>query len=299
MARAPLDPDEFLKHTRKDRAISIRISRNTLLAFVFSLVFHGLLLWLVVPKIEGEPLPKATPIQVSLAPLPQPVVAEPVPPTPEPPAPEMVKPPPKVMAKQPTVKPSKPRQQDFSVPEVMTQTQPSPQAVPAPSTAPSPPQEDAPVDMMALVNRNRNRRNSFESEAARENAAAVAREQGPSEDEKRNQRILENLKVGTNGIFEIKRLETRSASFSFKGWTDNASNAKLQYFEVEAKSGQDIRLLVIQRIIALIREHYQGDFTWDSHRLGRSLTLSARPEDNAGLEDVLMQEFFGANYKTQ
>lgn len=300
MATTPLHPDEFLKHTRKDRAISIRISRNTLLAFIFSLVFHGLLLWLVVPKIEGEPLPRATPIQVNLAPLPQPVVAEPVPPAPQPLEPEVVKPPPKVMAKKPTVKPSKPRQQDFSLPEVMTQTQPSPQAVPTPSPTPTAPaQDDAPVDMMALVNRNRNRRDSFESQAARENAAAIAREQGPSEDEKRTQRIMENLKVGTNGIFEIKRLESRGASFSFKGWTDNASNAKLQYFEVEAKSGQDIRLLVIRRMIALIREHYQGDFTWDSHRLGRSLTLSARPEDNAGLEDVLMQEFFGANYKTQ
>lgn len=295
MAATPLHPDEFLKHTRKDRAISIRISRNTLLAFVFSLVFHGLLLWLVVPKTEGEPLPKATQIQVNLAPLPQPVVPEIMPPAPELPKPEAVKPPPKVMAKKPAVKPSQPRQQDFSVPEVMTQSQPSPQAVPTPITPPA--QEDAPVDMMALVNRNRNRRNTFEDEAARQNAAAIAREQGPSEDEKRNQRIMENLKVGTNGIFEIKRLESRNASFSFKGWTDNASNAKMRFFEVEAKSGQDIRLLVIQRMIALIREHYQGDFTWDSHRLGRSLTLSARPEDNAGLEDVLMQEFFGPNYK--
>jgi hypothetical protein len=50
-------------------------------------------------------------------------------------------------------------------------------------------------------------------------------------------------------------------------------------------------------MIALIREHYQGDFTWESHRLGRSVTQSARLEDNAGLEDFLMMEFFGSNYR--
>jgi hypothetical protein len=31
---------------------------------------------------------------------------------------------------------------------------------------------------------------------------------------------------------------------------------------------------------------------WISQRLRRDVTLSARPADNAGLEDFLMQEFF-------
>lgn len=106
-----------------------------------------------------------------------------------------------------------------------------------------------------------------------------------------------NLKSGTNGIFEITSKSARRATFAFKGWTNDYSNAKLQYFEVEASTGQDIRLLIIRRMIALIREHYQGDFTWESHRLGRSVTQSARLEDNAGLEDFLMMEFFGTNYR--
>ena len=108
---------------------------------------------------------------------------------------------------------------------------------------------------------------------------------------------MENLKVGTNGIFEVKRIEVNSASFSFKGWTDNYNNARMQYFQVEARSGQDIRLVMIRRMIDLIREHYQGDFDWDSHRLGRTVVKSARIEDSAELEDFLMQEFFGTNYK--
>jgi hypothetical protein len=73
----------------------------------------------------------------------------------------------------------------------------------------------------------------------------------------------------------------------------------MQYFDIPAKAGQDTRLLMVKRMISLIREHYQGDFTWESRRLARSVTLSAKLEDNAGLEDFLMTEFFGPNYKSQ
>ena len=38
---------------------------------------------------------------------------------------------------------------------------------------------------------------------------------------------------------------------------------------------------------------YSGDFRWESHRLGRIVILSARPEDSEGLEDFLIREFFG------
>ena len=47
-------------------------------------------------------------------------------------------------------------------------------------------------------------------------------------------------------------------------------------------------------MIAIIREREPGDFVWVSHRLGRNVNLSARPGDQAGLEDFLMQEFFGS-----
>ena len=114
-----------------------------------------------------------------------------------------------------------------------------------------------------------------------------------------NIKLKKNLKSGTNGIFEITSLSSRNATFAFRGWTSDYSNARLQFFEVEAKSGQDIRLQLVRRMIALIREHYQEDFTWDSHRRGRAVTLSARMQDNAGLEDFLMTEFFGPHYQSQ
>lgn len=279
--------DTFLQSPRGDKLIRLHVSRNTLIAFVVSIVLHLLALLFLVPKIDLNPSPQATTMEVSLAPKPTAPEVKPEPETvPEPipsPAPEVKK---KIITKKPT---SKPKASDFSVPKV-------------PITSPIKPQPqtstDAPADMMAMVNQKRAQREEQESDAARQNAAAAAAARGPSAEEKRDANIKHNFQSGTNGVFEITRLESRSASFTFLGWTSNLSNARREFFEVEASSGQDVRLMMIRRMISLIRQHYQGDFDWESHRLGRTVVKSARVEDSAELEGFLMQEFFGQNYKT-
>jgi hypothetical protein len=265
--------------------LRVQVERNTLLAIVFSLLVHGLILFLALPQLDldSAAMPPTT-IQVSLAPPPAEVPPPPV---------ELPKPPkkpkpisrPKVMTQKPSSQPS-----DFNLPEAA----PSP----APS-APVTPAKDQPVDMMAYVNAKRQQRLAMENDAAKQNAEAVAKEQGPSAEQVREQRIKDNLKVGTNGIFEITSLSARHAGFSFRGWTSDYSNARREAFEVEAGVGQDIRLLVVRKMIVLIRQHYQGDFNWESQRLGRVVIQSARPEDNAGLEDFMMMEFFGTYYKNK
>jgi hypothetical protein len=265
--------------------LRIQVERNTLLAIVFSLLVHGLILFLALPQLNLDSAALApTTIQVSLAPPPSVAPPPPV---------ELPKPPkksksisrPKVMTQKPSVQPS-----DFNLPEA----NPSP----APSS-PVAPAKDQPVDMMAYVNAKRQQRLAMENDAAKQNAEAVAKEQGPSAEQVREQRIKDNLKVGTNGIFEITSLSARHAGFSFRGWTSDYSNARREAFEVEAGVGQDIRLLVVKKMIVLIRQHYQGDFNWESQRLGRVVIQSARPEDNAGLEDFMMMEFFGTYYKNK
>ena len=62
--------------------------------------------------------------------------------------------------------------------------------------------------------------------------------------------------------------------------------------EVDAGQGGDVERAMVRRMIELIRSHYEGDFIWRSHRLGKSLTMSARPADQAELEDFLIREFF-------
>jgi outer membrane biosynthesis protein TonB len=284
--------EEFLQTPKIDKHFRLSISRNTLVAFIVSLLVHALILFFVVPKLKQAPEVEPPPFEVVLAqpeqvetppvPLPETLPQEPVP---EPPAEPIKKP--KVMTK-PKSKTSKPS--DFSVPDVMTIPEPAPDKVPAP--------DDKPVDMMAYVNKKRAERDAEEASAARINAEAVAKERGPSEDEKRDAKIKSNFQNGTNGIFEITSLGNRNATFTFLGWVGDFSASHRQYFNVEASRGEDVRRVMIRRMISLIREHYQGDFNWESHRMGRTIVLSARPEDSAGLEDFLMLEFFGQNYKT-
>ena len=158
--------------------------------------------------------------------------------------------------------------------------------------------KEQPTDMMSYVRYKQAQRQATEAEAAKQNAEAIAREPGPSESALRDEKIKRNLQSGTNGIFEITSLSSRHASFAFRGWTNDYSSSRREFFEVEASTGQDVRLVMVKRMIKLIREHYQGDFNWDSHRLNRVVNLSARAQDNDGLEDFMMMEFFGQNYKS-
>ncbi len=295
-----------IKANSTDQHFNIRISRNTLLAIIFSILLHALIFF-AVPQIKFDTPPSvpARAIQVSLAPpvIPTQVIEpiqEPEQPSVEPPP--QVNPPspapkvPKVIAQKvlPDKKPS------FVVPqppepEVKPELDKRPLKVPETK---EPPVEQQYTDMAAYVKAMQAKRQNSEAVAAQINAEAAARERGPTEAQLRDERIKKNLKYGTNGIFEITSLGQRNATFAFRGWTNDYVSSRRQFYEVEATGGQDVRLIMIRRMIALIREHYDGDFTWESHRLGRSIVLSARPEDGAGLEDFLMMEFFGSNYKS-
>ncbi len=293
--------DEFLARALKfksvnEQLIRVNISRNTLLAIVISILVH-LAIFFLAPKVEFDQPPSspASTIEVSLAlPTRAPTASTPPQPKAEPPA--------KVERKVEPVK-SKPvvKPKHKVIANVPTTTADS--ILKVPDTPKPPPVQESKLDptkfpdMASYMKAVQASRQGTEYDAARQNAEAIAKERGPSAEQMRDERIKNNFKSGTNGIFEITSRSSRHATFAFKGWTNDYSNAKLQYFEVEAGSGQDIRLMIVKRMIALIREHYQGDFTWESHRLARSVTQSARLEDNAGLEDFLMMEFFGSNYR--
>ena len=92
-------------------------------------------------------------------------------------------------------------------------------------------------------------------------------------------------------MFEIKSKGVREATFVFNGWKPTANNRWRQVIQVDAGLGGDINLAIIRRMIQLIRTYYTGDFSWESRRLGRVVTMSARPEDQASLEDFMMREF--------
>jgi hypothetical protein len=96
----------------------------------------------------------------------------------------------------------------------------------------------------------------------------------------------------TGGLFQVTRLGYDDAEFTFFGWHSEIKRRAQQRIEVRRGSERDIRVAVVRRMIAIIREYEQEDFTWRSSRLGRDIRLSARVSDSAGLEDFLMREFF-------
>jgi len=96
----------------------------------------------------------------------------------------------------------------------------------------------------------------------------------------------------TGGMFSIEQLGSDYAEFTYHGWRSDIGRNTKQLIAVRRGNNPDIRIAVVRRMIALIRENTQEDFLWVSQRLGRSVTLSARARDNAGLEEFMMLEFF-------
>lgn len=96
----------------------------------------------------------------------------------------------------------------------------------------------------------------------------------------------------SGGVFDIERMTHDHAEFTFVGWNSDARRRTKQLIEVRIGNNSDIRIAVVRKMIAIIREHEPVEFLWDSRRLGRSITLSSRMRDNDGLEDFMMKEFF-------
>lgn len=206
-------------------------------------------------------------------------------------------------AKSPDV-PPKTLPKQTSKPKMTVFPEASPQAdIAAAKAAPSPESASAskpapPTDLMAYINAARDRRRAAEMEAERKNAEARANERAPTDDEVRMANVRRNLQPqGTNGVFQVVRIGARTAQYSFRGWTTNFSNSRRELIEVEAGPDGNVERAIVRSMIELIRKYYKGDFNWESLRLDRMVTLSARMEDNTGLEDFLMREFFGAGAK--
>lgn len=270
----------------------IRIPRNMLLAAIVSLLVHVLLLFFLYRQhlFDQEvsiPLPQG-PLVVNLQRPAPPHVETPAQPVlPEPLPPETPKP-----KRRPPTPVSKPRvqpQPQRLTPPTITAKEPS-KASPlpteaAPAPAPSPPPKPAALDpsqfpdMAAYVR------------AMREQRHAVGDSDGDTGQDEIKKANLKHPS-GTNGVFQILSMDAHSARLSFLGWKGEFSYSRRETYEVDAKIGEDIHRAIVRKMIEIIRRYYDGDFNWESPRLGRVVVLSARLQDNDGLEDFLMQEFF-------
>jgi len=286
----------------RDNVITVRV---IWVAFALSLLVHVAALWLSPPLMRSlmlEPAARAEPAAVLVARLaPRPVPREIAPPAALPSPPRQASSPPrqratKVPPAAPAPSPPPPVAKSEPVPRVAP-TPPAP-AMEAPAAA-SPPAE---TDLSAFVAARRRARGEATIAAAQGREPDVP--PAESEKERLNRMVTANLglnKVPTfgddpkrgGGMFQLRRLGSEDAEFYFNGWNQDIGRVAKQLIEVRRGTNPDIRLAVVRKIIEIIRAHEPGDFTWVSHRLGRQVTLSARPSDNAGLEDFIMRDFFG------
>lgn len=170
-----------------------------------------------------------------------------------------------------------------------------------PAAKPPEPSESLPADDFSarLAARQRQR-------AAEESQERAQQEQRGTPEQQANERgkqiALANIasqlraagleKDDTGGLFQLQHVGPHNAEFLFRGWKKEARRNWSQQLDVEQGNESDIRIAVVKKMIEIIRQHTQADFTWDSHRLGRQIHLSARVEDSIGLQQFLLREFF-------
>jgi hypothetical protein len=295
-------PSPFEWFARQELA-SLRSQRRFAIGVLVSLLFHVVLLLLLPARtLEDQAKAEATPGQpdggaltVQLNPA-QPLIPKTESKTPPPTVvARPTAPPPRVLAV-PSNKPAPfrvPIAPPSPIPPVATA--PAPVQPPAPPQPQQPPDNAPPTDMVAMIAAARARRAAQEAAVAGENANARNREQQGNNGLAALNRNLQSVSRGTGdtgGVFQILEKGTRRAQFAFRGWANDTRGSWKEVIEVDAGQGGDVDRAIVRRMIELIRGYYKGDFKWESHRLGRVVTLSARLADNEGLEAFLMQEFF-------
>lgn len=264
------------------------------LAFALSLILHAAALWVWLPKVLVLPFEDAKKgkqsgsLAVRLAPPPVPSVQT---------------------QRVPPQRPSPPKAepQRRTAPRVLALERPPPSIAPPPpaETASPPAQAVRPPVHDDLASYIEARRRSREAVSAPPPSQGSPSAPLPAETEKErhNRIVAANLGLSRapsfgaerepgGGVFQIHRMGYNDAEFLFFGWNKFINRNSQQMIEVRRGDSATIELAVVRRMIAIIREHESGDFVWKSQRLGRDLKLSARLSDNAGLEEVLMREFF-------
>ena len=259
-------------------------AKRLAVAVVVSLALHAatLLELPAMPQLKPVREPESVALNVQLAPAAPPPQAAPEPRQRQ----RAIPPPPPPRAPAERPQRSAPR----SAPPPVA-TAPVPEAIPLPSRPAEP-------DLLAYVEARRRARG-----ATAEQAPPPAPRAEPSENERASRAAAANIAGSqsqvfgydpskSGGVFLIERLTTDYAEFTFTGWNTDVRHYTKQLIEVQRGTEPDIRIAVVRRIIAIIRRYEPEEFSWDSQRLGRTVMLSSRQRDNAGLEEFMMLEFF-------
>lgn len=182
-------------------------------------------------------------------------------------------------------------------PRVIASQRPADIVVPPPAPPPAQP-ATPPAGFSAFVASRQRAREAVQPPAPADPAAPAE-----SERERHSRQVASNLGLdrtptfgGDNrqggGIFQVTRVGFEDGEFIFFGWNRLIQRSTQQTIEVKRGNLRSTEQAIVRRMIQIIREHEKNDFIWESQRLGRNVTLSARPAHDAELEEFLRLEFF-------
>jgi len=258
-----------------------------------TLLAHGLLLWLIVFYRSDVDVTNVQGSQNTISwilpnqePAAQPQPAAPAPPQKA--APPKAAPAKKVPRKVITREDAPP----IIRPEIVA-VEPAPQPS-RPEPAKSEPIQAPAEDMSAMLEAARKRR----SEAARPSAETAEESEAQRADRIAKANIARSGsqkgrdEVDAGGLFEVRNIGVSSGEIFFRGWRSSVGRTASQLINVYATPGQDIQVAIVHRIIEVIRAEKPDEFIWNTRRLGRQLTLSARRDQQEKLTVFLLSEFF-------
>lgn len=285
----------YLSRNRRD-AVTVP---TIWIAVAISLLVHVAVLWKWLPRIR-LPSPEQSErgeargsLVVQLVPPARPPSA-PLPSAPPQVAPPPPPPPPRAAVRRPPAAP------------VIALKSPAGSAAPPPAppvTAPTPPRPPATGDFASDIEARRRARSDTTTPAPPAPSPVPYAAPAESDNARANRIAAANLATQRKqtfgydptqggGVFQITRIGYTDAEFLFFGWNRDIRRNTKQLIEVQKGNNADTRIAVVRKMISIIRDYEREDFLWESQRLGRSLMLSARARDNAGLEAFMMHEFF-------
>jgi hypothetical protein len=284
----PLEDSDVCAHCgqplpgRKVATYGKQESRRT--GLILTVALHLLLvaIWLVQPKSEHHAPPKAGEAVVWLPPL-----------KPNKPTPQAAQAAPKQSAKSAPSKPkpTPPRVNVERLPDTIT----LPNEKHVEETKPQPKEETKlqpdETDMAAYIEKRRQARGARSEQPAEESDAQRGMRNAMANIAAINGRGGQDPNE-TGGVFSVTNKTFSRADVKFRGWNPNFKRRWLTAVTVERGSDPDIETAIVKKMIELIRKEKSGDFEWDSHRLNKVVSLSARPQDTKELMDFLYKEMF-------
>ena len=300
----------WLQPPRRHDVVTIPI---VWIAVVASLLVHVAALWILLPRLpllttDAREPGRTSSLAVQLAPRTTQVAdaaaAAPPPPQPAKPAPPASPRPRQTPVRPRSVTPRVPPPPVIALDKVAPRALELPPAseplrVPAPAAQPAPLPAAPAEDLAAYIEARRRAR----GETSTPSADGSAKSAEETDLERRNRIVAANLGLdrtptfghdprNAGGLFQIRELHYDDAEFYFFGFDKDIHRNAKQLIDVRRGDNSDIRIAVVRKMIAIIRDSVTGDFQWVSQRLGREVTLSARPGDNAGLEEFIMRDVF-------